>query len=122
MLQQSETTLTIQNTAKQNASKYYVQSGSIKWVLLAPDIYKAATRFAKVLFKPTMSGRQKLSPQFSLINEKAFCKKVLQLGPKMLVSQSGFDGPTIGIFDTSEIIAHYRKQVQAIESILRKQS
>ena len=67
-----------------------------------------------------MRGTQKLGPQFSLINEKAFCRKVQQLGPKMYVSQSGFDGPKIGIFDTSEIIADYRKQVQAIETILRK--
>lgn len=101
-------------------SKYYVQSGSIKYVLLSPNIYKAATRFTQVLFQPTMRGQQALGPKFSLINERAFCKKVQQMGPKVFVSQSGFDGPKIGIFDTSEVVELYRKQIQALESLLRK--
>jgi len=103
-------------------SKYYVQSGSVKWVLLSPNIYKAATRFTQVIFQPTMRGQQALGPELSLINERAFCKKVQQLGPKVYVSQSGFDGRKIGIFDTSEVVELYRKRIQALESLLRKKA
>lgn len=104
----------------QRESKFYVQSGGVKWVLLSPNIYKAATRFAQVLFQPTMRGQQTLGPKFSLINERAFCKKVQQLGKKIYISQSGFGGPKIGIFDTSEVVELYRNQIQKLESVLRK--
>ena len=102
------------------AQKYYVWSGNLKLVLLSTDVEKAAIRFAQILFQPSLNGQLSASSSDSLINEQAFCETARRMGPKVMLSQSGFNNSKVGVFETSEVVARYREQIRSLESLLRK--
>lgn len=104
----------------QPTSKFYVQSGKLKWTLLSSTIEKAAIRFAQLAFQPAMKGSQPVSSDMTFIDEQVFGETVKKLGPKVLVGQTGFEGTKVGMFETSEVIAVYRRQIQTLESLVRK--
>ena len=105
---------------KKPVSKFYAQSGQFSWVLSAVDIEGAALRFAQLAFQESLIGQQAISAKISMVNEETFQRQLQLLGDKVLVSQQGFTGPQIGIFDTTAVAQRWRLQIQALEKLLRK--
>lgn len=101
-------------------SKYYVQSNDIRWVLLAADYEGAALRFAQLTFQHVLKGQQKVTADFSLVDEDKFSVQRSQFGEKILISESGFNGQKVGIYESSAVIDRWRKQIHSLESMIRK--
>ena len=102
------------------AQKYYVWSGKLNYVLLSTNVEKAAIRFAQISFQPSLKGQLSANSVYSMINEQAFSETVSRMGPKVLVSESGFNNSKVGVFETSEVVACYREQMRSLESLVRK--
>jgi len=103
----------------QPTSKFYVQSGTFKWTLLSTTIEQAAIRFIQLALQPAMKGSQPVTADLTFIDEEIFSETAQRLGPKVLVSESGFDGTKVGMFETSEVVAVYRQQIRTLESLIR---
>ena len=100
--------------------KYYVQSSDHRWVLLAPDVEAAALRFTQLVFRGCVRGKQSVSPTMRLIDEARYQKIATTFGETVNVSESGFQGEHIGIFDCSDVIELWKQQMESLESIIRK--
>lgn len=100
--------------------KFYVQSEDHRWVLLAPDVEGAALRFTQLVLRGCVRGKQSVSPTMRLIDE-ARCKKIeATFGETVNVSESGFEGEHIGIFNCSDVIDLWKQQMESLESMIRK--
>lgn len=100
--------------------KYYVQSADHCWVLLAPDVEGAALRFAQLVLRGCVRGKQSVSPTMRLIDEVRYQKIETTFGETVDVSESGFEGAKIGIFDSPDVIELWKQQMESLESIIRK--
>ena len=101
-------------------SKFYAQSGEFRWVLLSPSLEAAALRFTQLVFKDAVRGKQTITEDLKLIIESEFEKQACKLGEKILISESGFDGEKTGIYQTSDVVKRWRKQVENVQAMLRK--
>lgn len=105
---------------KKPVSKFYTQSGQLSWVLTAVDVEVAALRFSQLAFQESLLGQQAISAKISMIDENIFQQQLQLLGDKILISQQGFSGPQIGVFDTTAVVQRWRLQIQSLEKLLRK--
>ena len=100
--------------------KFYVQSEDHCWTLLAPDVEGAALRFTQLVFRSCVRGKQSVSPTMRLVDEVQFQKIEETFGETVNVSESGFEGEHIGIFNREDVIELWKQQMQSLESIIRK--
>lgn len=100
--------------------KFYVQSNDHRWVLLAPDVEAAALRFTQLVFRGCVRGKQSVSPTMRLIDEARYQKIAMTFGDTVDVSESGFQGERIGIFNCDDVIELWKQQMESLESIIRK--
>ena len=100
--------------------KFYVQSADHRWVLLAPDFEGAALRFAQLVLRGCVRGKQTVSPTMRLIDEVRYQKIESTFGETVDVSESGFDGDKVGIFNCPDVIELWKQQMDSLESIIRK--
>ena len=112
----------LHNMSDQTAplQKFYVQSEDHRWVLLAPDVEGAALRFTQLVFRGCVRGKQSVSPTMRLIDEARYNKIEATFGETVDVSESGFEGERIGIFNCSDVIELWKQQMQSLESMIRK--
>jgi len=100
--------------------KFYVQSEDHRWVLLAPDVEGAALRFTQLVLRGCVRGKQTVSPTMRLIDEVRFQKIEMTFGETVNVSESGFEGEKIGIYNRADVIELWKQQMDSLESIIRK--
>jgi len=100
--------------------KFYVQSEDHRWVLLAPDVEGAALRFAQLVLRGCVRGKQSVSPTMRLIDEVRYETIRTTFGQTVNVSESGFEGEHIGIFNCEDVIELWKQQMESLESIIRK--
>ena len=100
--------------------KFYVQSKDHRWVLLAPDVEGAALRFTQLVLRGCVRGKQSVSPTMRLIDEARYQKIEATFGETVDVSESGFAGERIGIFNCEDVIELWKQQMESLESIIRK--
>lgn len=105
---------------KKPVSKFYIQSGQLRWVLSATDLEGAAIRFVQLAFQETLMGQKAISAKISMVDETRLQQRMELLSDKVLISQQGYKSRPIGIFDTSAVIQRWRLQIQALEKLLRK--
>lgn len=101
-------------------NKFYAQSADHRWVLSAPDVDGAALRFAQLVLRGCVRGKQTVSPSMRLVDDVRFEKIESTFDRQVYISESGFDGQRIGIFDTVEVIDLWKQQMDSLESIIRK--
>jgi len=101
-------------------SKFYVQSNDHYWVLLAPDVEGAALRFAQLVLRSCVRGKQSVSPTMRLIDEIRYQKIESTFGETVDVSETGYEGEKVGIFDSEDVIELWKQQMDSLESIIRK--
>lgn len=101
-------------------NKFYAQSANHFWVLSAPDVDGAALRFAQLVLRGCVRGKQSVSPKMRLVDEDRFQKIEASFDRQVFISESGFEGERIGIFDTVEVIDLWKQQMSSLESIIRK--
>ena len=105
---------------KSPLQKFYVQSADHRWVLLAPDYEGAALRFAQLVFRSCVRGKQSVSPTMRLIDEVRYQKIESTFGEMVDVSESGFGGEKVGVFACDAVIELWKQQMNSLESIIRK--
>lgn len=108
------------NTKNPPIPKYYVQSGPSQWVLLAPDLDAAAIRFAHCVLRDCVRNHQRPTSAARLIDHDIYESLMDRFGNTVIVSESGFEGDQIGIFATPEVLDRWHKQIEALETQLRK--
>lgn len=106
--------------SKKPLAKFYAQSAEHRWVLLAPDVDGAALRFAQLVLRSCVRGKQSVSSKLRLIDDRQFQKTETTFDCQIFVSESGFEGERIGIYDTTEVIELWKQQMVSLESIIRK--
>ena len=103
-----------------NSSKYYIQSGDFSYVLLSANLEGAALRFVQLVCQDAVKGQQPITVKLNLIDEAKLELLKSKLGEKVFVSESGFDGEKLGIYQTSEVIDRWQQQIKSVEAMLRK--
>lgn len=101
-------------------TKFYALSAGHRWVLAAPDVDGAALRFAQLVLRSCVRGKQTVSSSMRLIDDQRFEKIEATFDRQVYISESGFEGERIGIFDTTEVIDLWKQQMNSLESIIRK--
>ena len=100
--------------------KYYGRSAEHNYVFSAPDVDGAALRFAQLVLRSCVRGKQNVSSGIRLIDEEKFEKLAETFEENVYISESGFDGEHTGIFCSEEVLQLWKQQMESLESVIRK--
>lgn len=100
--------------------KFYVQSGEVRWTLLATSPGVAALQLVQKTLGTAVISHQKITGHLKIVDRLEVERLAGQLGTKIHVWEAGFGTSEAGLFDTDEIINCWLKQMSSIENLLRK--
>jgi len=100
--------------------KFYVQSGSASWLVLANSEADAALRFVQTVMKDSFIGGKQPTSSYRLVDQARAQKLVSKLTGKISIGEQGFDSPPKCFFDTNEFLKKWQKQVSSLERLIRK--
>ena len=100
--------------------KFYIRSGNNQLVTLAKSPDEAALRFVQKLLQPAIRSAKDLNKLPTMIDQAKVAKLLKKIGPRILVSQTGFADSNSGQFSSNAVVARWRKQVASLEKLLRK--
>jgi len=89
-------------------------------MVLAKDADTAALRFIQIVLHGSLiSGRKPVNNELRLLDIAAMEVLAAPLDSRILISESGFTRSEAGQFVTSLVIQRWRKQIAALEKLIR---
>lgn len=99
--------------------KFYVQSGSVRWLLLAANHADAALRLVQLVMNESFIPGKQPTSSFKLVDRARAQRLVSKLTDKVSVSEKGFDSLPKLLFDTNDLLKKWQRQTSNLERLIR---
>ena len=100
--------------------KFYVLSGSTRWLVLANSHTDAAFRFVQIVMNQSFVPGKQPTSTFKLVDQSRARQLVSKLTGNISVGEKGFDSLPKILFDTNELLGKWQRQVSSLEQLIRK--
>ena len=100
--------------------KFYVQSGSVRWLVLANSHMDAALRLVQLVMNESFVPGKQPTSTFKLVDQERAQQLVSKLTEKILVSEKGFESLPKVLFHTNDFLKKWQRQTNSLERIIRR--
>lgn len=99
--------------------KFYVQTGSVRWLLLANHHADAALRLVQIVMNESFVQGKQPTSSFKLVDRKRAEQLVLKLTEHVSVGQRGFGSLPKLLFNTNDLLKKWQRQTSNLERLIR---